>query len=145
MVSEAILKRRACMERWKLRNREYYLLQKREIAARPANLARRREMYRVKREAFIQKYGMPKRGRPRSSNRDINPSMRKYYDFETGSENGDRFCDLSECPAEEQQDWSWPCAANPWCQTADLVQSEGHHKGRGVLLRQVGIASALRL
>ena len=133
MLFETILKRRAAVESWKLRNREYYLAQKRAIASRPANLEKRRERYRVKREAFIREHGLPKRGRPRSSNRDTNPLLRKY-DFETGSEIGDRFCDLSECCPKEQQDWSWPCAADPWGQAEDPLQSEGHHKSRGVLL-----------
>ena len=43
-------KHRAAVERWKSRNREYYLAQKRFLAARPEYLALRRERYRAKKE-----------------------------------------------------------------------------------------------
>jgi hypothetical protein len=39
---------RAAVERWKEKNREYYLEQKRRLAGRPEYLARRREFYRVR-------------------------------------------------------------------------------------------------
>ena len=40
---------RGCVERWKARNREYYLAQKRRLAQRPEYLQRRRELYRERR------------------------------------------------------------------------------------------------
>ena len=43
------LKHRAACELWKVHNRERYLRVKRECAARPGYLARRREMYRTRR------------------------------------------------------------------------------------------------
>ena len=42
------VKRRCAVERWKLKNREYYLRQKRELAGRPEYLAHRRAMYASK-------------------------------------------------------------------------------------------------
>ena len=135
MVSEAILKRRACVERWKLRNMEYYLAQKRLLSGRPEYLARRRELYRIKREEFIREHGLPKRGRPRSCEHANYPSLRKYCDgFEERSEAGDRFCDLSECSPKEQQEWSWPCVTDPWGQAEDSLRQKGHNESRGVLL-----------
>ena len=44
-------KHRASCELWKLNNRERYLRVKRECAARPAYLARRRELYQAKRSS----------------------------------------------------------------------------------------------
>ena len=41
-------KHRESVERWKENNREYYLMQKRRLAARPEYLAKRREMYRMR-------------------------------------------------------------------------------------------------
>ena len=41
-------KHRLAVERWKENNREYYLEQKRRLASRPEYLAKRREMYRVR-------------------------------------------------------------------------------------------------
>ena len=118
MVSEAILRRRACVERWKLRNMEYYLAQKRALSGRPEYLARRREIYRIKREEFIREHGLPKRGRPRSCEHANYPSLSKKCDgFEERSEAGDRFCDLSECSAEEQQDWCGASFTHTKCQT----------------------------
>ena len=38
-------KRRAAVERWKIKNRGYYLEQKRRLAGRPEYLAWRREKY----------------------------------------------------------------------------------------------------
>ena len=39
---------RSAVEKWKENNREYYLTQKRRLAGRPEYLAKRREMYRVR-------------------------------------------------------------------------------------------------
>ena len=41
-----VVKRRAAVERWKAKNREKYLEQKRQLSARPEYKARRRELYR---------------------------------------------------------------------------------------------------
>ena len=43
-------KHRLAVERWKVRNRQKYLAQKRALAARPEYLALRRERYRTKKE-----------------------------------------------------------------------------------------------
>ena len=108
------------MERWKQRNMEYYLAQKKFLSSRPEYLARRRELYRIKRIEFILEHGLPKRGRPRSSPEANYPLLRKYIDgYEEGSEIGDRFCDLSECCPEGQQDRYWSRAASPGGSTED--------------------------
>ena len=44
-------KHRDAVERWKEKNREYYLAQKRRLASRPEYLAKRRENYRVRKNA----------------------------------------------------------------------------------------------
>ena len=57
-------KRDAC-ERWKQRIREYYLEQKRRLAARPEYKAHRRDMYRQKVDELKELGILPrKRGRP---------------------------------------------------------------------------------
>ena len=45
---DKLLKHRDAVEKWKENNREYYLMQKRMLAARPEYLAIRRERYRVR-------------------------------------------------------------------------------------------------
>ncbi len=42
---------RLAVEKWKDNNREYYLEQKRRLASRPEYLAKRREMYHVRKNA----------------------------------------------------------------------------------------------
>ena len=68
------LKHRACVESWKARNREHYLLQKRMLAGRPEYLQRRREMYRMK-------------ARPTAESPSL--STGKIYDTPTPDEGGD--------------------------------------------------------
>ena len=58
-------KKRIACERWKQQNREYYLEQKRRLAARPEYKAHRREMYRQKVDELKLLGILPrKRGRP---------------------------------------------------------------------------------
>ena len=86
------MKRRRAVEDWKVRNRDYYLEQKRALAARPEYLAKRRYMYRLKRIAFLLENDLPRRGRPpRSRDQEINPLLRKYIrdEFEETSEGSD--------------------------------------------------------
>ena len=65
-VSQKILKRLAAMERWKANNREYYLQQKRDLAARPEYRARMRAKYAEEREELKQAGILPRKlGRPR--------------------------------------------------------------------------------
>ena len=47
-VKDKWLKHRDAVETWKKNNREYYLMQKRILAARPEYLAIRRERYRAR-------------------------------------------------------------------------------------------------
>ncbi len=65
-VSPRVLRRRMAVQRWKDKNREYYLRQKRELSRLPEYKARRREMYMEKRVELIA-YGLAPRplGRPR--------------------------------------------------------------------------------
>jgi hypothetical protein len=63
--SPRILRRRATVERWKLRNRERYLKQKRDLASRPEYKTHRREMYRDHVDELTRLGILPrKRGRP---------------------------------------------------------------------------------
>jgi len=60
-----ILQRRSACERWKQQNREYYLEQKKRLAARPEYKAHRREMYKQRVDELKQLGLLPrKRGRP---------------------------------------------------------------------------------
>ena len=78
MLETTKAKRRLACEKWKMRNREHYLEQKRRLAVRPEYLAHRRDMYRRKvndlRALGIvpKKRGRPKReDHPRSDNDNI--------------------------------------------------------------------------
>ena len=63
MVS--VMQKRNAGERWKQRNRQYYLEQKRRLAARPEYKAQRREMYKQKVDELKELGILPrKRGRP---------------------------------------------------------------------------------
>ena len=73
---------RFCVERWKQNNREYYLRQKRQLASRPEYLAKRREMYRA-----------------RKNNELYFLSTNKLTD-ETGHENIFEQIDCGQCPAQ---------------------------------------------
>ena len=65
LTSAQIMQKRTACERWKQQNREYYLEQKRRLAARPEYKARRREMYRQKVNELTLLGILPrKRGRP---------------------------------------------------------------------------------
>ena len=58
-------KRRLACERWKAKNREYYLEQKRQLAARPEYRAHRREVYKEKVDELKLLGILPRRrGRP---------------------------------------------------------------------------------
>ena len=48
-IPSTIVKRRLAVEKWKEKNKEYYLAQKRRLAHRPEYLAHRRQMYKIKR------------------------------------------------------------------------------------------------
>ena len=64
-AEEKVMKRRAAFQRWKTNNREYYLQQKRDLSARPAYKAHRREIYRAKRQELIAEGLAPRKlGRP---------------------------------------------------------------------------------
>ena len=65
MTPQSVLNRRASVEKWKVKNREYYLQQKRELAARPEYRAKCRARYREKRDALKEAGLLPvKLGRP---------------------------------------------------------------------------------
>ena len=65
-VSAEVLKRRAAVERWKANNREYYLKQKRELAARPEYRAKMRASYAQQQRELREAGILPsKMGRPR--------------------------------------------------------------------------------
>ena len=65
LTSTRVIQKRTACERWKQQNREYYLEQKRRLAARPEYKAHRRDMYRQKVDALKELGILPrKRGRP---------------------------------------------------------------------------------
>ena len=64
-ATHSVMRRRAACERWKINHRDYYLEQKRRLAARPEYKAHRREMYRERVEELKLLGILPrKRGRP---------------------------------------------------------------------------------
>ena len=70
------MKHRASVEKWKLAHYEYYIFQKRRLAARPEYLAHRRDLYRAKRS---------KRDRC-----DLSTIQNSLNDIETTDEGADR-------------------------------------------------------
>ena len=61
-----VLKRRQAVERWKAKNRDRYLEQKRMLSARPEYRAHRREMYRQHVDELTNLGILPRpKGRPR--------------------------------------------------------------------------------
>ena len=69
-------KHRASVEKWKLANYEYYIFQKRRLAARPAYLAHRRACYRAKRS--------------KPEQMDLSTIQNSLNDIETTDEGADR-------------------------------------------------------
>ena len=65
-ITDQVFKRRAAVERWKAKNREYYLKQKRELSARPEYRARMGARYHEQ-QALLREAGiLPRKlGRPR--------------------------------------------------------------------------------
>ena len=64
-VPQAVLNRRIACERWKVNHREYYLKQKRDLAARPAYRAICRDRYKAQRDALWEAGLLPRKlGRP---------------------------------------------------------------------------------
>jgi hypothetical protein len=71
-------KQQTAMQRWKEAHREYYLSQKRRLAARPEYKAHRREMYKAKQEELTLLGILPrKKGRPRMYEGDEALEMRR--------------------------------------------------------------------
>ncbi len=65
-ISDKILKRRAAVERWKAKNRDHYLDQKRRCSARPEYRAKMRARYHCQQEELREAGIIPrKQGRPR--------------------------------------------------------------------------------
>ena len=65
-VMEALLKKRAAVERWKSNNREYYLQQKRDLSSRPEYRARMRARYAAHQVELREAGILPRKlGRPR--------------------------------------------------------------------------------
>ena len=65
-MSEKVMKRRAAVEKWKAKNREYYLQQKRELSARPEYRAKVRARYRAQQDELKMLGILPRPpGRPR--------------------------------------------------------------------------------
>ena len=65
-ISDKILKRRAAVERWKAKNRDYYLDQKRRCSARPEYRAKMRARYHCQQAELREAGILPRKlGRPR--------------------------------------------------------------------------------
>ena len=109
MELSKLQKRRAAVESWKERNREYYLAQKKYLQSRPEYLAHRREVYRAKRELFLKDHEPPKRGRAlvRSNYPNLEPWLRKYSsnDFADGSSECGGPGNPGRPPAKDKQEW----------------------------------------
>ena len=101
MRDEKWRKHRLAVELWKVRNRQYYLAQKRALAARPEYLASRRARYRLQRE------------RLRSQAELLNLSTMEilpFHEFETRDEELRRPGDSRGTGAESAEIRNWPGA-----------------------------------
>ena len=133
-----IVRRRATVERWKAKNRDRYLEQKRQLSSRPEYKARRRELYRQHVQELTELGILPRpRGRPRLYEEGSQEALearrekgrrasahyherqkqslackKDEYKSESGSENSDfgRYCRGSA--AEGTPLWDWPGPAN---------------------------------
>ena len=122
-------KQQTAMQRWKEAHREYYLSQKRRLAARPEYKAHRREMYKAKQEELTLLGILPrKKGRPRMYEGDEALEMRRQrarestaryrakrisqqqekddHESETASEVSYRSSDSAGSSTDSPQGWS---------------------------------------
>ena len=77
-MSTEIMKRRTACENWKKKNREYYLEQKRRLAARPSYKQHRKDMYQEKVHELKLLGILPRRrGRPKMYDRDEALEMKR--------------------------------------------------------------------
>ena len=129
--------RKTSLEKWKEAHREYYLAQKRRLAARPEYKALRRERYRQRVEELILLGILPrKRGRPqmyegpellemkRQRAREASARYRAKllslrtekdeYESETASETSDRSSDSSRSSTDGPEERSRFSAPNPY-------------------------------
>ena len=85
-VSDKILKRRACVERWQTNNREYYLQQKRQLSARPEYRAKMRAKYKQERDELKALGYLPRKmGRPRLYNAEEGIEVRRQQSKEASA------------------------------------------------------------
>ena len=130
-------KQQTALQRWKETNREYYLQQKRNLAARPEYKAHRREMYKAHVEELTLLGILPrKRGRPtlyegteaiemrRQKAREASVRYRARlisqrqekdeYESETASESGNRSSSSGGSSADGPEERSRFSAPNPY-------------------------------
>ena len=129
--------RKTSVERWKETHREYYLAQKRRLAARPEYKKHRREMYRNHVEELTLLGILPrKKGRPtmyegteaiemrRQKAREASARYRakllslrtkkdEYESSETASESSTGSSDSDRSSAQCPEERNWPCIAHP--------------------------------
>ena len=130
-------KQQTALQRWKETNKEYYLAQKRRLAARPEYKAHRREMYHQKVEELTLLGILPrKKGRPRLYDGEEAIEMRRQrareasvryrarlisqrlnkdeYESETASETSDPGSDSTGQSADGPAERSRFSAQNPY-------------------------------
>ena len=139
---EGASQRKSSLEKWKEAHREYYLAQKRRLAARPEYKAHRREMYREKVEELTLLGILPrKRGRPQMYLGEAALEMRRHrareasmryrarrislqeekdeHESETASEGGNRSSSSDGSSADGPEERNWPRSENPyWARSA---------------------------
>ena len=122
MLSQTILNRRAAVERWKADHREYYLKQKRALAARPEYRAVCRARYKAQRDALKEAGLLPRKlGRPvlyegqealdmqRQRAREASARYRARQLFSRAKENHESKESSSACESSDRcsdSDWS---------------------------------------
>ena len=87
-------KHRRSVELWKVRNRQYYLCQKRRLSSRPEYLAHRREMYRAVRPIDQTPY------------LSTNQTLDLQHDAPQSNEEGAGFSHRGRSDTENPEEWS---------------------------------------
>ena len=124
---EKVLKHRASHEAWKRRNYQYYLEQKRRLAARPEYLAHRRMLYRAKLDAA------------RSNAELENRCGEKTTYHEQSASNSQRQHRLGYQPGQPtalEPQWHRVGASGAWSQISDFGEQERVDASRTPLLRE---------
>ena len=120
-------KHRVAMERWKANNYQYYLEQKRRLAARPEYLARRRVMYALRKAA-----------RPNTQPENLSTTQSYLHELEETDEESDPRFHRRRSPTTRAQVGHRPDPAEWAVAEGAREPSRAAHPGGRPLLRTDG-------